>query len=81
MKFKHIFYIIAPKIRNEKMRNLIFLALFLTATIFFLPRGAQAESFITDEEYGAMLYKNPRGVGCRVEEGGGLRAGAGAGGA
>ena len=64
MKFKHIFYIIAPKIRNEKMRNFIFLALFLNAAIFFLPRGAQAESFITDEEYGAMLYKNPRGIGC-----------------
>lgn len=23
-----------------------------------------AESFITDMEYGKMLYKNPRGIGC-----------------
>ena len=38
------------------MRNFIFLMIF---TIF-----AGAESFITDEEYGAMLYQNPRGIGC-----------------
>ena len=38
------------------MRILIILSVFLT--IFF------GESFITEKEYGAMLYKNPRGIGC-----------------
>ena len=38
------------------MRNLPALALFSGILC--------AESFITDEEYGAMLYKNPRGIGC-----------------
>ena len=38
------------------MRNFIFLMIF---AVF-----VNAESFITDEEYGAMLYQNPRGIGC-----------------
>ncbi|MBP3224880.1 MAG: cytochrome C oxidase subunit III [Campylobacter sp.] len=39
------------------MRNLIFLLAFFGVCLC-------AESFITDEEYGAMLYQNPRGIGC-----------------
>ena len=38
------------------MRIFIFLSIFLTT--FF------GESFITEKEYGEMLYKNPRGIGC-----------------
>ncbi|MBO7369806.1 MAG: cytochrome C oxidase subunit III [Campylobacter sp.] len=38
------------------MRILIFLSIFLVSVF--------AEDFITKEEYGAMLYKNPRGIGC-----------------
>jgi len=43
-------------------------------TLFLLLGTAWAGSFITDEEYGAMLYKNPRGIGCNAchgREGGG----------
>ena len=38
------------------MRILIFLSIFLSA-IF-------GENFITEAEYGELLYKNPRGIGC-----------------
>ena len=37
------------------------MALFLI--IFYVPSWAE-ESFITQYEYGQMLYKNPRGIGC-----------------
>ena len=32
--------------------------------IFFTFLLAFSKDFITDIEYGKMLYKNPRGVGC-----------------
>jgi len=38
------------------MKVLLFLLLFL--------KLSASESFITDYEYGEMLYTNPRGVGC-----------------
>ncbi|MCR8699291.1 c-type cytochrome [Campylobacter ureolyticus] len=32
--------------------------------LLFIINFIHAESFITDMEYGKMLYKNPRGIGC-----------------
>lgn len=37
--------------------RILFLTFVLFGTVF-------ANSFITDMEYGKLLYKNPRGVGC-----------------
>ncbi len=37
-----------------------FLLLLLTVTIF----AKEKDSFITEQEYGEHLYKNPRGIGC-----------------
>jgi len=32
--------------------------------LLILPIFLLSEDFITNDEYGAMLYKNPRGIGC-----------------
>jgi len=32
--------------------------------LLFLPLFLFSEDFISNYEYGAMLYKNPRGIGC-----------------
>jgi len=32
--------------------------------LLFLPLFLLSEDFISNYEYGAMLYKNPRGIGC-----------------
>ncbi len=37
--------------------------LWLTLALF-LNFSAASESFITNDEYAKMLYKNPRGIGC-----------------
>ena len=42
------------------MKRLIALPFFVT----FLTAQTIDNSFITQFEYGAMLYKNPRGIGC-----------------
>ncbi|WP_456322557.1 c-type cytochrome [Hydrogenimonas sp.] len=39
------------------------LALFFIVFFMYIPDWAE-ESFITQYEYGQMLYKNPRGIGC-----------------
>jgi hypothetical protein len=41
------------------MRNFVILL------IVFLTLKSE-DSFLTDSEYAAMLYKNPRGIGCHV---------------
>jgi hypothetical protein len=40
---------------NDRIKNLIFL--FSFSFLF-------GQDFISNDEYGAMLYKNPRGIGC-----------------
>lgn len=41
------------------MRRLLFLSISLFCLLF-----GKDDSFITPEEYGQELYKNPRGIGC-----------------
>ena len=43
------------------MRGRFVLALFFSLTLQILIAD---ESFITNDEYAKMLYKNPRGIGC-----------------
>lgn len=43
------------------MKLIIFVALFIS---FLNSKDIINNSFITDFEYGAMLYENPRGIGC-----------------
>ena len=45
------------------MRISLFLLFFLFIETSF-SKDIINNSFITDYEYGAMLYKNPRGIGC-----------------
>ena len=45
------------------MRISLFLIFFLLLETV-LAKDIINNSFITDYEYGAMLYKNPRGIGC-----------------
>lgn len=45
------------------MRISLFLIFFLLIKTTFA-KDIINNSFITDYEYGAMLYKNPRGIGC-----------------
>ena len=44
--------------------RLILLILFLSNLLFSATKNTLNNSFITRFEYGAMLYENPRGVGC-----------------
>ena len=37
---------------------------FFSFFLFLLPLFSSDESFITQIEYGKMLYENPRGIGC-----------------
>lgn len=43
------------------MKFIVFLLLFISS---LFSNDIINNSFITDYEYGAMLYKNPRGIGC-----------------
>lgn len=44
----------------------LFVAIFLlfTALLFAQSEDSKNESFITEYEYGKLLYHNPRGIGC-----------------
>ncbi len=44
--------------------RLILSVLFLSSLLFSATKNSLDNSFITRFEYGAMLYENPRGVGC-----------------
>ncbi len=42
----------------------IYIILVLSFTFFYAQESTENNLFITNYEYGQMLYKNPRGIGC-----------------
>lgn len=52
------------------MRFIALLALLISSTLYATDDD---NSFITKYEYGAMLYKNPRGIGCNKCHGNGKK--------